>query len=70
MLWRGWKAFARALGYVQTVLVLTVLYLLLLPFFSLVRLRDPLRRRLDAAGSWWEPMEPVDATIEEAARRF
>ena len=69
-IWRGWKAFAHFLGRIQTTVVLTLLYLVLLPVFSLVRLRDPLRRRLGEGDSYWEPMEEVDASVEEAGRRF
>jgi len=67
---RWWKAFAHGLGRFQTVLILSLVYFLVVPPFSLIRFWDPLRRRHGDGRSWWEPMEPVDTTPEEAARRF
>lgn len=67
---RGWKSFAHRLGRVQSTLLLGLVYLFVIPPFSLVRWKDPLRRELDESGGFWEPMEPVDDDAEDAARRF
>jgi hypothetical protein len=47
--WRHWKRFARRLGELQTGLVLTVLYFLLMPLVApIVRRKDPLGLRRSA----------------------
>ena len=67
---RGWKAFAHRLGRIQTWIILSLLYFLVVPLFSLIRIRDPLGYTLGEPDSWWEEMEPVDEKMEEAGRRF
>lgn len=67
---RVWKRFAHALGRIQTAVVLSLVYFLVVPPFALIRLKDPLRRRRLAGPTFWEPMEGVDTTPEEAERRY
>ena len=47
-LWQGWKKIAHALGVAQTYVLVTLLYWLIIPFFSLMRVKDPLRLRAGA----------------------
>lgn len=55
---RAWSAFSHALGRMNTVIFLSVLFLLVLtPLGLVLRLlgRDPLRRRRISCGSMWVP---------------
>ena len=52
-------------------IMLTVLYFLLLPVFSLVvRFGDPVRKRLDPNGSYWEDHAPFKPTLDRMRRLF
>ncbi len=62
-LYRAWMAFARALGRINTVLVLTLIYFLVLPVFSLLRFKDPLRLRRGRPTRWLE-RPPVERSLE------
>ena len=66
----GWMTFATWIGSVMTPVLLTVLFILILPIFALIRFKDPLRLRLRAAGSYWEPHKPHEHTLERCARPF
>jgi saxitoxin biosynthesis operon SxtJ-like protein len=52
VLWKGWSSLARKIGYVQSLLILTIIYFVLVaPFALAVRLFvDPLRVR--GPSSW------------------
>ena len=65
----GWMTAAMLLGAVMTRVLFTVLFVVLLPIFALIRLRDPLRKRLDAE-SYWEPHERDEPTLERVSRLF
>lgn len=57
---RGWMALAGALGYVNSRILLSlVYYLAVTPLGVILRLagHDPLRRRTPPAGSYWIPRE-------------
>ena len=68
-LWEGWKKFAHKLGVVQTYIIITLLYWLIIPFFSLIRLKNPLRLRLPATGSFWEERKPDPNTLDRAKQQ-
>jgi hypothetical protein len=55
----------------QALLLLTLVYFLALPLFSLCRLADPLRlsRRKWEAGTW-RPRPPVEPTVERFSHLF
>jgi hypothetical protein len=71
--YRGWMAFARALGRVQTWLILSVIYVagigLVAPLYRLFA-GDPLDRGFRRPGSTWGPKPRSNATLEEARRLF
>jgi hypothetical protein len=67
---RGWKSFAHRLGRIQTWIILSLLYFLVVPVFSLIRFKDPLGYAVGEPDTWWEEMEPVDENLEDAGRRF
>lgn len=55
---------------VVTPVVFTVLFIVVLPVFTLIRLRDPLRKKLDGGGTYWEDHKRHDATLERLMRPF
>ena len=65
-----WMTGAMYLGMVVTTILLSLLYLLFVPVFSLIRLKDPLRYKLKPTGSYWEDHKPHEATIERMKRPF
>jgi len=67
----AWMSVAMRLGTVVTFLLLTVLFFVLLPVFSLIRFADPLRLKLKPAGeSYWEEHKHHESTLERASRPF
>jgi len=66
-----WMTVANALGVVMSTVLLTVLFVLVLPWFSLiVRWGDPLRKRLKPDGSYWEDYKRHEPTLERMQRPF
>jgi hypothetical protein len=73
LLWRGWKKFAHALGIVNTKILLTLTYFLVLSVISIVgRLfrADLLDKKMISKQSYWHKREPVDVSIEAGRRQF
>jgi hypothetical protein len=69
-LWRGWRVVARTIGYVQSRLILTLVYFMVIaPFALAVRLfSDPLGLR--RAISWhWLPAESTSTSNLESVRQ-
>ncbi|MBI1851151.1 MAG: hypothetical protein HYR85_12480 [Planctomycetes bacterium] len=60
---KGWKAFWHPVGKVQTIILLSVLFFVILPFFSPIRFKDPLRKRLGGP-SFWIKRKPVVLDLE------
>ena len=66
-----WMSAVVPLGIIVSAIMLTVLFVLLLPVFALVvRFGDPLRRKLRRGGTYWEDYRPHEATLERTARQF
>lgn len=66
-----WMSVTVPIGIVMSTIMLSVLFFVLLPVFSLiVRTGDPLRKKLKASGSYWEDYKPHEATIERMQRPF
>ena len=66
----GWMSATVPMGMVMSTLLLTVLFVVVLPVFTLIRLKDPLRKRLIKGGSYWEDSKPHEATIDRMMRPF
>ena len=67
----AWMSAAMAIGTVMSTILLTILFIALLPIFSLiVRIGDPLRRRSSSKETYWEDYRPHEATIERMRRPF
>lgn len=66
-----WMSVTMPIGIVMGTIMLTLMFFLLLPVFSLiVRWGDPMRKKLTSDKSYWEEHKPVDATLERMARLF
>lgn len=68
-IWAAWKRFAYILGKIQTTILLTLIYFLIIPFFSLVRLKDPLSKRLGGS-SYWQAFKKHPTTLEQFQKMF
>ena len=68
-LWQGWKKIAHKIGVAQTYVLVTVFYWLIVPVFSLIRLRNPLRLRPPGDRSFWIERKPTDNTLDRAKRQ-
>ncbi len=65
-----WMTAAMWMGAVMVPVFMSVLFFVLLPVFSLIRLKDPLRMKLKREGTYWEPHTPHEATLERMRRPF
>lgn len=67
----AWMSATVPLGIAMSMVMLTVLFVLLLPVFSLiVRFGDPLRKKLTSQKSYWEDYKPYEPTLERMKRQF
>lgn len=65
-----WMTLTVPVGMVMSTILLTILFIAVLPIFSLVvRLGDPLRRKL-GGDSYWEDYKPHEPTLERMRRPF
>ncbi len=69
-IWERWKVIAHAIGTFQARLILSVLYLVILPPFALIRRlgADPLGRRPTSGPTYWR-LRPPDGPTLDAARK-
>ncbi len=66
-----WMSLTVPIGLVISTILLTVLFILLLPLFSIVvRFGDPLRKKRHTRNSYWEDYKPYEPTMERMARPF
>jgi hypothetical protein len=66
----GWMTVTVPVGIVMSTILLTVLFMLILPVFSLiVRMGDPLRRKLGGT-TYWEDYKAHEPTLERMRRPF
>lgn len=67
----GWMSVGMFLGGIMTFVLMSVLFVILLPVFSLIRFSDPLRLKLKPEGeSYWEDYREHEPTLERTARPF
>ena len=69
-LWRGWVKVAHAIGKFNTALILTVIFFVLLPFFSLWRLKDPLGLKAMDDDTTWIEREPFEPAVDRFTRPY
>jgi hypothetical protein len=66
----GWMTLTLPIGLAMSTLLLTILYFLVLPVFSLiVRRRDPLRKKLGGQ-TYWENYRRHEPTLDRMRRPF
>lgn len=66
-----WMTAAMKIGVVMTFVLFSVLFVVLLPWFSFIRLRDPLGMKLKPKGeSYWRDHEDQTPELERVARPF
>jgi uncharacterized iron-regulated membrane protein len=68
-----WMKFAHALGWVNTRLILTLAYIIIIGIPAIIMWllrKDPLHRRFSKGTSYWTDKEPVPHTIEHAKHLF
>ncbi len=73
LLWRGWKKFAHVLGIINTRILLTISYFVILAFAALTTKlgrKDLLDRRMEKKPTFYYPHDPVIATVEACRRQF
>lgn len=73
LLYKVWMKFAHALGWVNTRVILTVIYLLVFtPVALLFRIigNDPMERKIEAVDSYWTKKEPTEFRQEDYRRQF
>ncbi|MEK6677144.1 MAG: hypothetical protein AABZ47_16005 [Planctomycetota bacterium] len=67
----GWMTATVPIGVVMSTVLLSLLYFVLLPPFSLiVRMSDPIRKNLRREGTYWEKYKPYEPTLERMRRPF
>ncbi len=67
----GWMSATRPVGIFMAVVMMTLMFFVFLPVFSLiVRRSDPLRRTLSNADSYWEEVKPYEPTLKRMSRLF
>lgn len=72
-LYAGWMKFAAALAYINTRIVLTLVFVLLIgPLALVMRIlgKDFLDRRMDRRTSFWKTRMRVDHTLENMKHQF
>lgn len=73
LIWRGWKKLAHGLGIVNTRILLTLAYFVIIAIAAIIsRLfgADLLDRRMKKKDSYWHQREHVEVTLESARRQF
>jgi hypothetical protein len=65
-----WKRFAQRVAAVQTYILISLLYGLIIPFFSLIRLGDPLRLRTKSSASFWIERPKDEPGLEQVRQQF
>ena len=73
ILWAGWKSFAHALGVINTKLILSILYIFMVGFVSIVLFvlrKDLLERKRASKLSFWKTKEPQKLDINIYKHQF
>lgn len=69
-LWAGWKWFALKIGRVNSMVVLTILYFILLGPFALLRKLFALRLKHTTKDSYWQEYPPVNNTPDGVRKQY
>jgi hypothetical protein len=66
----GWMMMVVPIGITMSTIVMTLVFTIVLPIFSLIRFSDPLRKKLRKEGTYWEDAKPYEPTMERMMRPF
>ncbi len=72
-IYKGWMAFARALAFVNTRILLTLFFIIVIGPIALVLKvfrNDFLDRKFRSSGTYWKTRDPQEHTLEHAMRQF
>ncbi len=72
-IWLFWKKFARRLAIIQTTVILTLFYFLMVGIFALVAKllgKDLLDKKWKQNKSFWKEKEKLSVAVENARRQF
>jgi len=72
-IYKGWMLFARALAFVNTRILLTLFFLVVIgPVALITKLlgKDFLQRHIDSSPTFWQPKDATEHTLENATRQF
>lgn len=72
-IYKGWMTFARGLAFVNTRVILTLFFFIVIgPIALIVKIagKDFLQRRIDSSPSFWKSRDAAEATLENATRQF
>lgn len=71
--YKAWMKFAHALGWVNTRIILSLVYFIIFTpmalFFRVIG-KDPMERRLETVSSYWIKREPTEFRREDYRRQF
>ena len=68
---RGFFSYGHVMGLFLTVLIMSLIYWLVLPFFTFLKLGDPLKCRPNpGAASYWEDWKQNEQTVDRYSRPF
>ena len=66
----GWMSLVVPIGIFMTTIGMTLIFVIVLPVFSLIRFSDPLRKKLHHGETYWEDPRPYEPTLERMTRPF
>ena len=73
LLWRGWKKFAHILGIINTRILLTITYFVVLMIAAVIRMftrADLLDRKMEKKPTYYHNREPFKDTLQTVRRQF
>ncbi len=73
LIWRGWKKFAHVLGAINTRILLTITYFIILSVaFIATRVtgKDLIDRRMTPKPTYYHPRDPVTVDLASVRRQF
>jgi hypothetical protein len=73
LIYKWWMRFARVLAFVNTMVILTIFFVLIIgPIAIVLKIArvDFLQRKFDSSLSYWKSRENAEHTLENAARQY
>lgn len=73
LIWRGWKKFAHVLGIVNTRILLTITYFIVVAVAAIIARvtgRDLLDRRMTPRDTYWRERDQAPVDLESCRRQF